>query len=130
MTENFNLNREIPPDWHSKLEEIARLRQTSIDCIVAEAIAQYLGEDTPPHDRRLEVLENRVSQLSQNLDRLQKILSQLQLQNLSDDRDRPLPPSPTTPTVSPPPNFSPMDEVIYDEPDEILYDFLEPEATE
>ncbi|MDJ1167916.1 hypothetical protein PMG71_00580 [Roseofilum sp. BLCC_M154] len=111
----LNLN----PSWQEKIAQIASDRQKTSEEVVQEAIALYLGEVAANSGDRLVVLEQEVALLKQTVNQLHTLITVIRQQQLKDTSNQKTPVSETI--------FMPeIDDDIEDEPDEILYDFLEP----
>ncbi|NEO26742.1 MAG: hypothetical protein F6K03_07555 [Kamptonema sp. SIO4C4] len=106
----------VPSQWRSKLEQLAKTRNTTVDRIGYEAIAQYLGETVESSETRLASLETQMSSLQKTLSQLNLTVASLQNQLIT-----------SSPASSPQPPPDADTELLEDEPDEILYDFLPPE---
>ncbi len=109
MSDLVRVHCEIPLLWKSKLERLAAERKIAPTDLMREAIACYLGEAIGPHTARLDALEGELIALRRAVQSL------------------------THPIATPPPVLTPfpshptLTEDDGDEPDEILYDFLEGE---
>ncbi|MDB9312825.1 hypothetical protein PN462_06905 [Spirulina sp. CS-785/01] len=93
------------------------MRNTTVDRLGYEAIAQYLGETVESSETRLASLETQMATLQKTLSQLNLTVASLQKQLIT----------PTPPQPSPQGKPQPDAELLEDEPDEILYDFLPPE---
>jgi predicted DNA-binding protein len=114
----------VSQTWQQKIEKIATDRNKSSAEIMTEAIALYLGEVGANSSDRLLALEGDVAVLKQMLSQFQTTLMLLQQQlnpNLTPNLT--LPSSVSQPFFE---NAIAEEEDWEDEPDEILYDFLEP----
>lgn len=111
----LNLN----PSWQEKIAQIASDRQKTSEEVVQEAIALYLGEVAANSGDRLLALEKEVALLKQTVNQLHTLITVMRQQQLKDTSSQKTAISETV--------FMPeIDEDMDDEPDEILYDFLEP----
>ena len=125
MTETVTVNCQIPQTWKAKIQRLAAERKKELTDIIYEALAQYLGEDVEATNTRLLTLQAEVLMLQKQVAELSTTVKKVQQQLLV----------PTSPlSISHPythkPNeitLSEADDLIEDEPDEILYDFLPPE---
>ena len=125
------VNCEIPNHWQAKLDELGNARSKSTSQIVYEAIAIYLGEDVSTLDNRLIAMEEEVSRLNTSLEQLTSTVQNLQQKLVTAASIIGV-----VETNSLGKNYqvvessSNSDEEPWDdEPDEILYDFLEPGQT-
>ena len=125
------VNCEIPNHWQAKLDELGNARGKSTSQIVYEAIAIYLGEDVSTLDDRLIAMEEEVSRLNTSLEQLTSTVQNLQQKLVTAASI-----IGAVETNSLGNNYqlvessSNSDEEAWDdEPDEILYDFLEPGQT-
>ncbi|MFB2970095.1 hypothetical protein ACE1CD_14055 [Aerosakkonema sp. BLCC-F183] len=129
MSENVMVNCQIPQDWKRQIEQIAAQRKKQSAQIIYEAIAQYLGEDIQTVDNRLLALEKEMPTLQKEITQLNATVKSLQER---------LHAATSTIAISDPASVNLIKKVqqeyIYsdenfpdDEPDEILYGFLEPE---
>ncbi|MBP0018383.1 MAG: hypothetical protein J7647_12645 [Cyanobacteria bacterium SBLK] len=130
MKQHFNpkvtLTCQISPNWQQKIEKIAADRHKSSEEIVSEAIALYLGEASVNSSDRLLALEGEVAVLKQMLSQLNTTVTLLQQQQAIAKTDLQFKTNSTPPLPFPQPLIdSSFEEEIEDEPDEILYDFLE-----
>lgn len=123
MTDYVAVNCQIPSPWLDKLESVATIRNQSLSVVVQDAIAQYLGESNLTTNKDVEDLRVQILTLQQQFDNLKahvevKDKQLLTLATINQIKPQLLPHLPTA--IS--------DEEVYeDEPDEVLYDFLEPE---
>jgi len=109
----------ISKSWQEKIAKIASDRQKTSEEVVKEAIALYLGEVAANSGDRLVALEQEVALLKQTVNQLHTLITVIRQQQLKDASNQKTPVSETV--------FMPeVDDDIEDEPDEILYDFLEP----
>ena len=127
MIDNSSLSYQIPAVWQAKIERLATERNKSPEAIVDEAIALYLGESPEDSNSRLNLLEQEVATLRSTLTVLIATVKGLQQRSLSK-----LPTSNFLRTDSTPQSLNSQqaqffDEETEDEPDEILYGFLQPE---
>ena len=130
MENNTVVSCEIPNHWQVKLDDLGNARGKSTSQIVYEAIALYLGEDVSTLDNRLIAMEEEVSRLNTSLEQLgstvqnlqQKLVTAASIIGVTGTNSLG-----TNKVVESAPN--PDEEVWDDEPDEILYDFLEPGQT-
>lgn len=121
------LTCQISPNWQNKIEKIAADRNKSSEEIIAEAIALYLGEVGVNSSDRLLALEGEVAVLKQMLSQFNTTVTLLQQQQAISNTDPQLNTNSTLPLPFPQPLVdSSLEEEIEDEPDEILYDFIEP----
>lgn len=128
MTEKTTLTCQVPLTWKEKIERIAAARNKQNEEILQEAIAQYLGEDILNNENRLVALQAEVFNQQKELVQLGTTVKNLQ-QRLQAAATMISIPDPVS-LVSPPkiaPVQSDDDDLIEDEPDEILYAFLPPE---
>jgi len=109
MSDLVRVHCEIPLLWKSKLERLAAERKIAPTDLMREAIACHLGEAIGPHTARLDTLEAEVAALWGAVQSL--------------TRPIPTPPQMLTPF----PSHPALTEDGEDEPDEVLYDFLEGE---
>jgi len=109
----------ISRDWQEKIGKIASDRQKSSQEVVQEAIALYLGEVAANSGDRLVALEQEVIRLRQMVNQLHTTVTVMRKQQLSETSHQ-------NPPVSGTVLMPETDEDMEDEPDEILYDFLEP----
>ena len=129
MREKAVISCEIPVDWQAKIDKLATARSKSSEQIFYEAIALYLGEDIANFDNRFHSLEQEVSTLKDTITQLTVLVQDLQ-QKLTtaaaiiNTQSIQSPPISQNPPPVPSPNFEEAE--LEDEPDEILYDFLEP----
>lgn len=129
MIENSSLSYQIPSGWQAKIERLAAERNMSPEAIIDEAIALYLGESPENSNSRLNLLEAEVTTLRNTLTTLMATVKGLQQRSLSK-----LPTPNFLRTDSTPPSSTSQESQLFDEesgdePDEILYDFLEPERS-
>lgn len=166
MAEQPMIRCQIPQSWQAELEAIAQQTGQSLEQVVYEAIAQYLGKGVPAQaiaalQNRLEVVEQRVEQVDEAL--LQSLSTRLtgleQLVARSSLQEPPVPSSAPLAIEAMEPEDEPDEimesfresegfqervrratapskarihnapmtyEEIEDEPDEILYDFIDP----
>ena len=125
MTETVTVNCQIPQTWKAKIQRLAAERKKELTDIIYEALAQYLGEDVEATNTRLLTLQAEVLMLQKQVAELSTTVKKVQQQLLV----------PTSPlSISNPYTHKPKeitlseaDDLIEDEPDEILYDFLPPE---
>ncbi|MDJ1178488.1 hypothetical protein PJF56_06395 [Roseofilum sp. BLCC_M91] len=109
----------ISQSWKQKIAKIASDRQKTSQEVVQEAIALYLGEVAANSGDRLVALEQEVILLRQMVNQLHTTTTVMRQHQLSTPSSQQTPVSETL--------FMPeIDDDIEDEPDEILYDFLEP----
>ncbi len=108
MSDLIKVHCEIPLLWKSKLERLAAERKIAPTDLMREAIATYLGEAIGPHTARLNALEAEV----------------VALRGAVQSLTRPIAMAPQPPTPFSLHSALTDDE---DEPDEVLYDFLEGE---
>jgi hypothetical protein len=111
----LNLN----PSWQEKIAQIASDRQKTSEEVVQEAIALYLGEVAVNSGDRLLALEKEVTLLKQTINQLHTLITVIRQQQLKDTSSQKIP-VPETILIPE------TDEDMEDEPDEILYNFLEP----
>lgn len=125
MTEKVTVNCQIPQNWKSKIERLAAERKKEVSQIIYEALAQYLGEDVEASNTRLLTLQAEVIVLQKQLAELNTTVKKMQQQLLVTTS----PLSISHPYAQNFKQFSPPEDedLIEDEPDEILYDFLPPE---
>ncbi|MDB9515756.1 hypothetical protein PN466_02135 [Roseofilum reptotaenium CS-1145] len=109
----------ISSSWQEKIGKIASDRQKTSQEVVQEAIALYLGEVAANSGDRLVALEREVTLLKQTVNRLHTLVTVMRQQQLSAPSTQQTPISETVLMPEP-------DDDMDDEPDEILYDFLEP----
>ncbi|MDJ1184725.1 hypothetical protein [Roseofilum casamattae] len=109
---------KIDDRWQDKITKIASDRQTTPEEVMQEAIALYLGEVAANSGDRLVALEQDVIILKSTVDRLRTLVTVMRQQQLNA-------PSNVISETSAIADIDDDDD-IYDEPDEILYDFLEP----
>ncbi|MBD2181531.1 hypothetical protein [Aerosakkonema funiforme] len=131
MTEEVMVSCQIPQDWKRQIEQIAAQRKKQSAQIIYEAIAQYLGEDIQTVDNRLLALEKEMPTLQKEVTQLNTTVKNLQekLQAAASIITISYPPSVNLPQnvqKSQPTDYN-DDDFPDDEPDEILYGFLEPE---
>ncbi len=129
MTEKATFTCQIPLAWKEKIEQIAATRNKRNEEIVQEAIAQYLGEDILNNENRLVALQAEVNTQQKELNQLSTTVKNLQqrLQAAATMISIPDPVSVVSPPKIAPVQLDDDDDLIEDEPDEILYDFLPPE---
>lgn len=134
MIEYSRISCQVPSAWKAKLERLATERHRAPEQIFYEAIAQYLGETavTEAAERdpmvmfsaEIAVLRQEVSSLRAMIQSAtQPFLAQADQSNSSADISA-APAMRSTPSSSLTDDDWDEDE---DEPDEILYDFLEPD---
>lgn len=124
MVDPSQISCDIPLQWKIKIEQIATARKKTSQEIAGEAIALYLGENNEIALTRIQQLEAEVFTLRQNLTQLTTTVHDLQQRLTTAASVMATSPSPMTKkNTQPLTSFS--DEEIEDEPDEILYDFLE-----
>ncbi|MGK7924158.1 MAG: hypothetical protein AB4290_02710 [Spirulina sp.] len=128
---NQNINQQVTVScrvsqtWQNRIEKIATDRNTSSEEIMTEAIALYLGEASINSRDRLLALEGEVAVLKQMLSQFNNTVTLLQQQQVS--RDLSTDSIPRSPVPQPFfENAIAADDDVEDEPDEVLYDFLEP----
>lgn len=132
MSEDVMVSCQIPQDWKRQIEQIAAQRKKKSAQIIYEAIAQYLGEDIQTVDNRLLALEKEMPTLQKEITQLNTTVKNLQekLQAAASMLTISYPASVNLPPKvqqSSQPNHDNDDDFPEDEPDEILYGFLEPE---
>lgn len=127
MVENVKVNCQIPQEWKQKIEHLAAERKIEINQILSEAIGQYLGEDPHNADHRLQRLEMQVSILQKDSALLALTVNHLrqQLSAATSLIDRSAAPGNLSQKLQAEQPIDLEDE-IEDEPDEILYEFLDP----
>jgi predicted transcriptional regulator len=127
MTEKAIVSCQIPQDWKVKIEHLATERKKEPSQIIYEALAQYLGQEVNRNESRLNTLEAEITTLRGSISQLELIVKHLQ------QRSHVVAAGSNSSTVSV--NPSPIqsvqpfidDDLMEDEPDEILIDFLPPE---
>ena len=124
MNHKVILQCQIEQTWQNKIAKIAADRNTSPEDIATEAIALYLGELTTHSHDRLLALEEEVAVLKQMLSQFNTTITLLQQQQLNTNLKE-NPPSISPLSMPQPLLENASDEDIEDEPDEILYDFLD-----
>lgn len=117
MSDVIRVHCELPLAWKMKLERLAAERKQAPADVMTEAIAYYLGETVNTNAQRLDSLDSEVTSLRQSLHELTQRLDYVQAIALKR--------SPALATPPPPPSDHEYWD-IDDEPDEILYDFLDP----
>ena len=127
MSENPQVSCQVPPDWKAKIQHLAVLRGKTPEEIIYEALGQYLGEEQSSHENRFHTLEVEVSSLNTNIASLTSTVKDLQ-QRLATAAS--IISIPETNSITAPKmllNVNSMyQEDLEDEPDEILYEFLDP----
>lgn len=128
MIKSLNLTIKLPLEWQQKLNDLALEKQLSLEDLITEVIGEYLGynlnhikvdrlvQKYQDIDNRLGILETKdyqINSLENRLNILEKLVASLQSQVISH------------PTINTFDNNMIIDDEIYDEPDEILTDFLE-----
>jgi hypothetical protein len=121
-----NLKLKIPEEWAKKLQKIANKSYCSSEDIVREIIAEYLNVNSNNLQiqklyENLNKVEQRLSKIEQNnyniedfkhkLNTLEKLIILLQNKDIKSGTSRDI-------------NSADNDDDFYDEPDEILTDFL------
>lgn len=127
MVDQSRISCDVPSQWKIKMEEIAAARNKTSEEILSDAIALYLGEDIEITSTRIKLLEAEVSTLRQNMAQLTATVNDLQQRLTTAASIMSVSSSPlkiTAPVSETTPSFY---EEMEDEPDEILYDFLESE---
>ncbi|MFW6359053.1 MAG: hypothetical protein ACOC0N_07580 [Chroococcales cyanobacterium] len=128
MADNSQTSYFIPPDLQAKIERLATERNRSVKDILDEAIALYLGETVEKSSDRIQALETEVATLKEGLTELTGTIQALQQRLFSAASILTIPQSQSSIPTQTFEESEPMTyEEIEDEPDEILYDFLEPE---
>ncbi len=120
MVDHLQVSYAIPPEWQAKLERLAAARNLTSAEVLYEAIAHYLGEDTS----RLQTLEDKILVLQEAVADLNATVTQLKRQVIAPVLPPNIGSSPSLRASTPTQPLSYED--VEDEPDEILYDFLEP----
>ncbi|MEB3887209.1 ribbon-helix-helix protein, CopG family [Lyngbya sp. CCY1209] len=122
------VNIAIPQEWVNQLQERSRQTGRPISELLREAVGQYLAIDiltSSPSPVELELLKREVSDLRRKLFVLEKTAVSLELlESRVATLERRVGWGTVTPGLSNPPVVDDDDEEIYDEPDEILTDFL------
>ncbi|MGA9379080.1 MAG: hypothetical protein WBV73_09955 [Phormidium sp.] len=124
MEEKVKVSCKIPQEWQAKIELLATERNTQPSKIIYEALGQYLGKNANTDDSRINVLEVEVTMLKRQVAELAMLKRQIaELTMLANSWQS----KPLRKSVEVRLNADEDDDLIEDEPDEILYDFLPPE---
>ena len=127
MSENPKVSCQVPPDWKAKIEGLAVLRGKTPEEIIYEALGQYLGEEQSTNENRFNNLEVEVSSLNTNIASLTSTVKDLQQRLVTAASIISIP---ETNSITPQQRLSNINslyqEDLEDEPDEILYEFLDP----
>ncbi|MGP1386582.1 MAG: hypothetical protein ACTS2F_23690 [Thainema sp.] len=121
LPSNRPINLSLPPDWIADIEQRASEKQLTVEEWLYVEIARLLGKPNPQFNieisKRLAVLESQIAAIPRLENQLQTLISLVK--HLQSDT------SELPPLASPPSTFKQDDfEEDDDEPDEILYDFL------
>ncbi|HEY9690954.1 MAG TPA: hypothetical protein V6D15_01990 [Oculatellaceae cyanobacterium] len=127
MSENPQVSCQVPPNWKAKIERLAVLRGKTPQEIIYEALGQYLGEEQSTNETRFNTLEVEVSSLNTNIASLTCTVKDLQQRLVTAASIISIP---ETKSITPQqrlPNVNSLyQEDLEDEPDEILYEFIDP----
>jgi predicted nuclease with TOPRIM domain len=129
MSENPQVSCQVPADWKAKIQHLAVLRGKTPEEIIYEALGQYLGEEQSSYENRFNRLEVEVSSLNTNIASLTSTVKDLQQRLIAAASIISIPEtnSITVSKMIPNININSMyQEDLEDEPDEILYEFLDP----
>ena len=122
-----NINLKLPPEWLENLQELASKNNQSTHELILEILANYLNidysnfegkqiraeiEELKARFKQLEQKDYQFTRLNERLNILEELIISLQSQVISPK---------ASPDLS---TLDDDDEEIYDEPDEILTDFL------
>jgi len=128
FSDDTTVNIAIPQEWVNQLRERSRKTGSPISELLRSAVGQYLAIDIPtssPSPVEFELLKREVSDLRRQLFVLEKTAAALELlESRVAALERRVGWGTVTPGASNPPVVDDDDEEIYDEPDEILTDFL------
>ena len=127
MSENTQVSCQVPFDWKAKIERLAVLRGKTPEEIIYEALGQYLGEEQSTNETRFNTLEVEVSSLNTNIASLTSTVKDLQQRLVTAASIISIPETNSIPVPKMLQNINSMyQEDLEDEPDEILYEFLDP----
>lgn len=132
----YPLEALIPPVWLAQLEAIAQQQGCAVETVLRNAIAQYLGiestvtQTAPPWAsirQEITELQKKVTELEDNQHQVRRLSLQLQvlehkLTQIQSSGSFVTPVPPDTSAMLSVENRD--EEEFYDEPDEILTDFL------
>lgn len=120
------LSAMVPQSWIAQFESLSQQKGRSVEELVREAIAQYLGipEATPTHSIELEAVQKKLEALSQKLSTLEVACDRIsRLETRLNALERLSQPSLMS-NLSTVQKIEDEADYEYDEPDEILSDFL------
>ncbi|AFZ14564.1 hypothetical protein Cri9333_3754 [Crinalium epipsammum PCC 9333] len=127
MSENPQVSCQVPPDWKAKIQHLAVLRGKTPEEIIYEALGQYLGEEQSTNETRFNTLEVEVSSLNTNIASLTSTVKDLQQRLVTAASIISIPETNSIPAPKMIQNINSLyQEDLEDEPDEILYEFLDP----
>lgn len=125
MNNEIVLGAMIPQEWLDKLSDLSKSTGRSLNDLVREAIAQYIGIDETKYNllelnKQLTILQEKIAFLESDRGQIQKLGLRLQIleHQLAKIPNQAI----YTEKLSRDNNL--IDDNVDDEPDEIIFDFL------